>query len=200
MYSLARHTFWVLGTTVLLASFALVGCGSKDGGGPPPVAPGIVVPASTSYGTGSGGVMSAQDVTVTNGKTFELFLQNYGLCSAWMNYSIGDRACSTYTSAAYVAIQVTGAGPGTLPTALMVSVGAGAPNRWTPNSSFWTKRVLTPTFNTAVSPTNADQGFTAVGPYGVRLVVQNGFPGTAPLNFELVYSGTVFLRGTLIPQ
>lgn len=45
MKALARHTFWVFGLTMMVASMVLVGCGSNDGGGAPsviaPIGPGV---------------------------------------------------------------------------------------------------------------------------------------------------------------
>lgn len=58
MKALARHTFWVFGLTMMVASMVLVGCGSNDGGGAPsviaPVGPQAVVcqagQVNTAYG------------------------------------------------------------------------------------------------------------------------------------------------------
>lgn len=205
MNSLLKHTYWIFGIAAVVASIALVGCGSKDNGAAAVAQP-LVVPLTTGT-PGSNGYYIATNLSITDEGAFRLLLQNGGLCSPAFSYTFGSASCRTYSGAGYLVVQLTGGIAGVVPTAANATLGAGARAPKTPNENFMSGgAVLRPTFyGMAIGPANNSQGFVAMvvnGPQnGFRFVVNSGFPGTGvPLNVDLVYSGIVFARGTLYPQ
>lgn len=204
MNSLLKHTYWIFGIAAIVASIALVGCGSKDQAAPAVAQP-LVVPLTTGT-PGSSGYYVATNLSITDEGTFRLLLQNGGLCSPAFTYTFGSANCRTYSSAGYLIVQLTGGSAGVVPTAANATLGAGSSSPNTPNRD-WTSggAVLRPSFyGMATGPANNSQGFVATvvnGPQnGFRFVVNSGFPGTGvPLNVDLMYSGIVFARGTLYP-
>lgn len=64
MKALARHTFWVFGLTMMVASMVLVGCGSNDGGGAPPAVVGPAGPIGVAA-CPAGQVMTAHNCLYT---------------------------------------------------------------------------------------------------------------------------------------
>lgn len=202
-YSLARHTFWIFGVAAMVASMALVGCGSNGNSGavqPTPIAP--ITPAAPVT-PGVGGNLLASNLSIVDGKNFELFLQNAqtGCDPRIVGWSFGAAACESYSHAGYLYVQATGGGVGTLPTALFITVGAGAGTPWGVNTR-WTTEVKRPSFQmNSIAFANNSQGFTATGPYGFRMVVNKGFPrADYQMSVELQYNGIVFARGNLIAQ
>jgi hypothetical protein len=201
-YSLTRHAFWVVSLSAMVASMLLVGCGSNNSGGsaPPPV---VVVPLSpTPIATVGRGVYLAMNLQILSRPTFELFLQNAQLCSPRIvGWSIGAANCESYSSAGWLGFQVSGGGIGIVPTAVNVTVGAGAGSPWDYNHSGWTTEVKKPSFPLSnLGLANGSSGFTGTGYYGLRMVT-TGFPGTTTsIAVDLIYNGIVFARGNAHPN
>lgn len=136
-------------------------------------------------------------------RTFELMLQNAGLCSPALHsvWYFGDQSCRTYSGAGYMQLQISGATGQTIPPQGTVVIGAGASAPNMPNNSGWTTAVLRHTFYSNLSLTNGNQGFTGTGPLGFRFVVNSGFPGSSyQMSVDLQYNGVTFARGNLVAQ
>lgn len=162
---------------------------------------GQCVPSITSPSTSQGGNYVAS-LSVTDAKTFSLFLQNLGMCSPapYGVIYIGYTNCDTYTQAAYMVLQTVGGTGLTLPPQATVAIGAGASTPGTPNMH-WASggSILQPAFASPLAFANNNQGFTGTGPNGFRFVVNSGLPGNAyQMDVALQYNGTVFARGNLI--
>lgn len=160
--------------------------------------PAIATPGGTVT---SGNYMAS--LSITSPQTFALFLQNMGQCepvpvNVWY---AGYASCDSYTQAGYVILQMPSITTGAaLPPSAMVVIGAGASTYGAPNSNWTTGgKILSPAFNTTLAGANSDAGFTGVGPYGFRFVVNSGRPGNSYQMFvELQYNGQTFATGNLI--
>ena len=162
--------------------------------------------APITGGTGaqsSGTFVTVSGLSILNKSTFELFLQNAGLCSPapYGTIYFGASSCGAYSNAGYMVLQTIGATGQTIPAqgTVMIGAGAAAPNQY--NNSGWTSNVLRMSFYSTLAGANGNQGFTGTGPYGFRFIVNSGFPGSSyQMSVDLQYNGTVFARGTLMSQ
>lgn len=168
-------------------------------------AEGRCVPGTISNSTS--GTNFFTSLTITNPGTFELLLQNAGLCDPYIiGWNWGSASCKNYSHSGYMIMQFPGlVANGTLPAQSNVWVAAGSrhPNQ---QNTDWTTggAVKVSSFVAALGLANNSAGFTgtpATGnglPGGFRFIVNNGLPGSAyQMNVDLQYNGQTFATGTL---
>lgn len=166
-------------------------------------------------GTGGGTTVTSGNFlasfnSINDRRTFELMLQNLGMCSPYVvGINLGSANCENYSHAGYLQLQVSVATSGTLPAQANVVVGAGAstPNGF--NSSWSTGgRVLRPSFPTNLAYANSNAGFTGAatfvsgsGQETFRFVVNQGLPWNSyQMTVHVQYRGITFATGTLMAQ
>ncbi|MDZ4083527.1 MAG: hypothetical protein U1E10_11365 [Bdellovibrionales bacterium] len=170
-------------------------------------AEGRCVPGTIS--NSASGTVFLTSLRITSRQTFELLLQNSGLCDPYIiGVNWGNTSCDNYSHAGYLAVQFPGLLSGaTLPTQATVWVGAGAPgpNQGNTGGSWTTPGVKERSFFANIGPANNSLGFTGTPstgnglPGGFRFIVNNGLPGNSyQMNVDLQYNGVTFANGTLI--
>lgn len=168
-------------------------------------AEGRCVPGTIANGTS--GTNFFTSLNINNRETFELLLQNAGLCDPYMiGWNWGSASCKNYSHSGYMIIQFSGLVSGaTLPAQTNVRVGAGSRSPNVANSDWTTGgAVKVSSFFATLGYANNNAGFTGIPtsgnglPGGFRFVVNNGLPGNSyQFNVDLQYNGATFATGTL---
>lgn len=170
-------------------------------------AEGRCVPGTITNGTSGTNFFTSLNIPESGRGTFELLLQNAGLCDPYMiGWNWGSISCKNYSHAGYMIMQFSGLVSGaTLPAQTNVWVAAGSRHPNQPNSDWTTGgAVKVSSFIASLGPANNNAGFTGIPatgnglPGGFRFVVNNGLPGNSyQFNVDLQYNGVTFATGTL---